>query len=88
MPKTRALPYSWHESPNIHQLTIADFRAFCREANAQILEEIPIAGGRAHRGWPWANLLAEEALFVLTARKPPTEAQAAGETWRTPDKAG
>ena len=47
---------------------------------------IPIAHGRPRRGWPWANLLAEEVLFVLTAKKPQSEAQAAAQTWQNPDK--
>jgi methionine biosynthesis protein MetW len=28
MPVTQALPVSWYETENIHQLTIDDFRAF------------------------------------------------------------
>jgi methionine biosynthesis protein MetW len=86
MPTTAAIPYSWHESPNIHHLTIADFRSFCNEMNVEILSEIPIAHGRARKGWPWANFLAEEVLFVLTAKKPPTEAEAAAQTWERTDK--
>jgi methionine biosynthesis protein MetW len=86
MPRTDAIPYSWHESPNIHHLTIADFRSFCGELNAEILSEIPIAHGRPREGWPWANLLAEEVLFVLTARKPPADAESAAQTWQKTDE--
>ena len=86
MPRTGAIPYTWHESPNIHHLTIADFRSFCEEAKAQVLQEIPIAHGRPRQGWPWANLLAEEVLFVLTAGTPPSDASAAAQTWQSPDK--
>jgi methionine biosynthesis protein MetW len=29
MPKNELLPYEWHETPNIHLLTIRDFQNFC-----------------------------------------------------------
>jgi hypothetical protein len=31
MPVTRSLPVSWHETPNIHFCTIADFEALVVE---------------------------------------------------------
>lgn len=85
MPRLATIPYTWYESPNIHHLTVADFRSFCTVLRADILTEIPIAGGAARKGWPWANLLAEEMLFVITAREI-SEAELAAETWRQPDK--
>ena len=31
MPITSELPYSWHDTPNIHLCTISDFEDFCKE---------------------------------------------------------
>ena len=39
MPVTENLPYSWHETPNIHLCTIRDFTLFCKENNYKILEK-------------------------------------------------
>ena len=39
MPVTENLPYSWHETPNIHLCTIKDFILFCNENNYKILEK-------------------------------------------------
>jgi methionine biosynthesis protein MetW len=30
MPKNRILPFDWYESPNIHLISIRDFRLYCR----------------------------------------------------------
>lgn len=68
-PVTRNLPYPWHESPNRHVLSIKDFRGFCAANNARILREIPISshGRTVHTTEFWPNLLADEAVFVITA---------------------
>ncbi|MEC9205791.1 MAG: methionine biosynthesis protein MetW [Pseudomonadota bacterium] len=39
MPITKNLPYSWHETPNIHLCTIEDFVMFCEKNNYKILEK-------------------------------------------------
>ena len=36
MPVTRALPVSWYETPNIHHVTIVDFRELVSEQGAEI----------------------------------------------------
>jgi methionine biosynthesis protein MetW len=41
-PKTRQLPYEWHNTPNIRVITIKDFRKFSREVGFQILKELAI----------------------------------------------
>jgi methionine biosynthesis protein MetW len=38
MPMSRALPYTWYNTPNIHLCTIKDFEALCRERNIRILQ--------------------------------------------------
>ena len=39
MPMTRELPYSWHETPNIHLCTINDFLKFCEKNNFKVIDK-------------------------------------------------
>jgi methionine biosynthesis protein MetW len=39
MPKNTLLPYEWYETPDIHHLTIRDFKFFCSENNFIIKKE-------------------------------------------------
>ena len=39
MPVTGNLPYSWHDTPNIHLCTIKDFLIFCEKNDFEILEK-------------------------------------------------
>jgi methionine biosynthesis protein MetW len=71
MPRTKALPFSWHETPNIHQCTLADFEALCREKSVRIERCFAVWHG-ATPGTreitaqsAWSNLMAEEVLFLL-----------------------
>jgi methionine biosynthesis protein MetW len=72
MPRTHALDYSWHETPNIHLCTIADFVALARETDAGI--ERAIALGEGGRTQPmnadaWGpNIFAEGAIFLLSRK--------------------
>ena len=64
-PVTDSLPYEWFESPNVHFLTMLDFRDLARRGNFRIIKELPIIGTRAvDRAW-LANLRAHSALYVL-----------------------
>ena len=64
MPVTPSLPVSWHETPNIHFCTIDDFRALAHALGLRV-EAAAFLSGRARRGAGLANLLAEQAVFVL-----------------------
>ncbi|MCH8940258.1 MAG: hypothetical protein IIC27_03930 [Chloroflexi bacterium] len=64
-PVTRDLPYAWYNSPNLHFLSIRDFREFCRRIGARVLRSIPIIGGVPREGAWWPNLRAREGVFVL-----------------------
>lgn len=70
-PVTRNLPYAWYTTPNRHVLSIKDFRDFCRNHGAEILTEIPISshGRTIRRPKVWPNLFADEAVFVIAARR-------------------
>lgn len=63
MPVTRSLPVSWHETPNIHFCTIADFEALAREMGLTVERRAALHGGRPVAAWP--NLLADTGVFVL-----------------------
>ena len=65
MPVTPHLPISWYETPNIHHLTIADFRSFVAEREVMIKGEWFFAKGREISGRN-ANMRAEHAVFQLS----------------------
>lgn len=64
-PVTDYLPYEWYESPNVHFLSMLDFRELAARGNFQIVKEIPIIGSRAVDRALLANLRAHSALYVL-----------------------
>jgi methionine biosynthesis protein MetW len=72
MPQTRSLDYAWHETPNIHLCTIADFVQLARDEGATIEKAFALQGdGRtiAMRPDAWGpNLFAERAIFLLKGR--------------------
>jgi methionine biosynthesis protein MetW len=64
MPVTAALPVSWYETENIHQLTIDDFRAFVAERGIAVERSWFLSGDRRISAAA-ANLRAEHAVFLL-----------------------
>ncbi len=74
MPVTAALNAPWYATENIHLCTVRDFTALASEVGAHVEVLTPIAGGRARTAWSgplWiSNWMAEEALFVLSVRRP------------------
>jgi methionine biosynthesis protein MetW len=64
MPVTKQLPDRWYDTPNIHHVTIADFKSFVVTRGFTIEGEWYLAGEKA-RGPVMANLLAEHAVFLL-----------------------
>ena len=64
MPTTRALPASWYETENIHFCTIDDFRALIGAKRLTVERARFLTHGRP-RGAALANLMAEQAIFVL-----------------------
>lgn len=64
-PMTEALPYEWYESPNLHFMTMYDFRELVDGLGFRITRELPIIKGRVRsRVWA-ANLRADSALYLL-----------------------
>jgi len=64
MPVTAALPISWYETENIHQLTIDDFRAFVAERGITVEDAWFLTGNRRISSAA-ANLRAAHAVFLL-----------------------
>ena len=72
MPQTGVLSHAWHETPNIHLCTIADFVTLTKEVGASIELSLAVEEGGDVRelnvpGY-WDNLTAEGAIFLLTRR--------------------
>ena len=64
MPVTEQLPHRWYDTPNIHHVTIDDFRSFLDERNIRIEGQWFLSGDKP-RDERLANLLAEHAVFLL-----------------------
>ncbi len=66
MPVTDELPYQWYNTPNIHLLTLRDFRAWAGENRVRIAEGYALVGDTARPLHPEQdNLLAEEVLLRI-----------------------
>jgi methionine biosynthesis protein MetW len=65
MPVTRLLPVAWYETPNIHHLTIDDFRALVKERGIKLEQSWFLRGDRETSAAA-ANFRAEHAIFVLS----------------------
>ena len=64
MPVTRLLPVAWYATPNIHHVTIDDFRALVKERGITV-EGAWFLSGDQRTSATMANLLAEHAVFLL-----------------------
>lgn len=69
MPRTRALGYSWYDTPNIHLCTLTDFVDLARENGAVIdralaLKNDSVAGDVRPDSWG-PNIAAQGAIFLL-----------------------
>ena len=66
MPVSDALPYAWHNTPNVHMCTVADFDAFCARKNLRVLNKLVMNGEREQTVLP--NLMGTLALYRLAKR--------------------
>lgn len=64
MPVTRTLPHHWYDTPNIHHVSIADFRGFVKDRGIHVEQAWFLSGDR-RRGSAAANFRAEHAVFLL-----------------------
>lgn len=70
-PVTASLPYQWYDTPNVHSLTIKDFRVFVREQGIRIVRDFYVGGKGSIHFWP--NMRAEYGVFVLEKIAPTAE---------------
>ena len=69
MPKSRALPYEWYNTPNIHLLTVNDFFEFCKKRNIKIEESIYLTRKNARTGIlirSITHFFSGEVIFVIS----------------------
>jgi methionine biosynthesis protein MetW len=69
-PRTALFPYGWHDSPNVHFLTVEDFEETAREQGWVVEKRLFLSGNR--RGAALPNLMAEVAVYLI--RKPDRQA--------------
>ncbi|MEZ6130153.1 MAG: methionine biosynthesis protein MetW [Planctomycetaceae bacterium] len=73
-PITQTLPYEWHESPNVHFMSMYDFRELMESIGLRIVKERPIIRGRSvDKAWA-ANLRADSAFYLLERNTTTTDA--------------
>ncbi len=65
MPVTRLLPLAWYETPNIHHVTIDDFRAVVAARGIRV-EQCWFLTGDKRTSAAAANFRAEHAVFLLS----------------------
>jgi len=68
MPKSKNLPYEWHDTPNIHLLTIDDFFEFCKNRDIKISQKIYLKRGKIRNPLSslfGSNFYTDEAMFVI-----------------------
>ena len=64
-PRTKLFPHEWHQSPNLHFLSIEDFILLCRAQEWLIERQFFLSEDRQVRRF--ANLLATVAVFSIRA---------------------
>ncbi len=65
-PVTRQLPFSWHNSPNIHFLSLKDFEQFCKKLGVKVEKRIPLIKSSLSPVKFAPNLFAEQAIYVTS----------------------
>ncbi len=63
-PVTEALPYQWYETPNLHFLSILDFKKYCRAKKINIQRRVCI--GQNHKVLFLRNLFAQVGIFLIS----------------------
>ena len=64
VPVTKSLPYRWYDTPNVHFLSVNDFKEYCTAKNITILKAVALVKRKHVCFCP--NLFALNAIFLLT----------------------
>lgn len=62
-PVTKSLPFRWYDTPNVHFLSIKDFREYCKSKSYKILASRFIGPHGEVKFWP--NLFAVDGIFLI-----------------------
>jgi methionine biosynthesis protein MetW len=65
VPVTKALPYEWYDTPNLHFLGISDFKEYCRKRSIHVEDSAFVR--KNNRVTLFPNLFAEISLFLLSS---------------------
>jgi methionine biosynthesis protein MetW len=65
-PVTKQLPFGWHNSPNIHCISLKDFDEFCNKLGAKVEKRIPLVRTRPRAVRFAPNLFAEQVIYVTS----------------------
>jgi len=65
-PVTKQLPFGWHDSPNIHFLSLEDFDEFCAMLDVKVEKKIPLGKKRLRPVRFLPNLFAEQVIYVTS----------------------
>jgi methionine biosynthesis protein MetW len=63
-PVTPSLPYEWHDTPNLHFLSISDFIEYCLRRNIKLEKAAFVGKRRRIRVFP--NLFALTGIFLIS----------------------
>ncbi len=64
VPVTASLPHEWYQTPNLHFLSINDFKNYCNQRNIRITKTVYLRKNKKVTIFP--NLFAELGIFVLS----------------------
>ena len=65
-PVTKQLPFEWHNSPNIHCLSLKDFDQFCKRLAIKVEKKIPLIKTSRSPVRFAPNLFAEQVIYVTS----------------------
>ena len=69
MPVTKTLPYTWHNTPNLHMCTIKDFYNLCALDNIKIVKSISVSSEKISdiqkSNLEIKNLVSELGIFLI-----------------------
>ena len=63
-PVTPSLPYAWHDTPNLHFLSISDFIEYCRQKNIKMKKSFFVGKIKSVEIFP--NLFALTGIFLIS----------------------
>ncbi len=64
-PVTPSLPYAWHDTPNLHFLTVSDFARYCSDKDIRIEQSALLNRKHCVRFLP--NLFAHIGIFLISS---------------------